>query len=159
MKAVPGGKYCPMHGGRHEEKAQNAEEVRNLRLSKWKGELARLGNSPAIYSLRDEIGVMRLTLQEMVNRCENANELLVWEPNISRLTMNIGRLVKDFHSLEANLGQLLDKQALIEFGGKIIDIICDKIKDEELRKEIAGAILVEVRYAGQEKEDDDGASD
>lgn len=159
MKALPNTEYCPMHGGRIQENSNNRKEIHNLKLTKWAARLSQMANSSSIFSLRDEIGVMRITLEELLNKCSDANELLIYEPNICRLTMNIGKLVKDFHSIEQNMGQLLSKQALMDFAGQVVDIICQKIDDEALRKEIAGEIITIACEAGNESSDDDGEED
>lgn len=151
MKVVPGTEYCPMHGGRIQENVNNRKELNNLRLTKWRAKLIEQTSSPAILCIRDEIGVARICLQEIMEKCDSANELIIYEPNISRLVMNISKLVDNCFKLETGMGQLLDKAALAVFAGKVIDVICTNIDDEELRKKIAGEIVMISQQAGKDE--------
>lgn len=153
MKAAPGAQNCPLHGGTSTVSKNNRKELYNLQLSKWRAKLLTLGSSSAILNIRDEIGVSRLCLQELLEKCNDGNELIIYEPNISRLTMNISKLVSECFKLESHMGQLLDKAALSAFAGKVIDIICTHVDDEDLRKTIAGEIVMAAQSAGTQDDE------
>lgn len=141
FKAVEGRQYCQMHGGARGKSAERKEELRNLKLTKFKGRLARLGNSSQLMSLRDEIAVARMTLEETVNSCEGTSDLITMSPQISSLVQNISKLVKSCHDIEEKTGHLLSKDELTNFASQVIDIIVAHVKDEQVIKNIAEAIV------------------
>lgn len=152
MKAVPGSKYCKRHGGNSAIIAREKEGLRNLKLTKFKARLAVLGNSPDIMSLRDEIGVTRMTLEELINSCEGASDLITMSGQISALVNNVAKLVKECHSIEEKTGHLLSKDNLNMFAGQIIDIVVKHVMDEDIRRAIAADIVEAAANAGHSRE-------
>lgn len=141
MVAIEGSTYCIRHGGHSVARAVEKGELRNLKISKFKARLAVLGNSDNLMSLRDEIAVMRMTLEELVESCAGPADLIINCGQIAALVGNIGKLVKDCHSIEEKTGHLLSKDALSNFAGKVIDIIVTHVDDENVRRAIAGEIV------------------
>ena len=88
-KAVPGGKYCRCHGGNKEQESMTQESLRNYRLTKWHAKLGRHAESPGIKSLRDEIAILRMLLEERLNICEDANDLILQSHMISDLVVKV----------------------------------------------------------------------
>ncbi len=138
---VEGSEYCNQHGGHHAITRERKEGLRNLKLTKFKARLAILGNSSHLMSLRDEIAVVRMTLEELINSCEGASDLIMMSGQIAALVNNIGKLVKDCHSIEEKTGHLLSKDTLSQFAGKVIDIVVKHVEDEDARRRIAGDIV------------------
>lgn len=141
MVKIEGSDYCMRHGGHHAINKREKGELRNLKLSKFKARLVILGDSPHLMSLRDEIAVTRMTLEELINSCEGPSDLIVNSGAISALVNNVGKLVKDCHSIEEKTGHLLSKDALTDFAGKMIDIIVRHVDDEDVKRKIAGEIV------------------
>jgi hypothetical protein len=139
--AVEGSKYCKMHGGASVANKAKRDELRNLKLSKFKARLVQLGNSTDIMSLRDEIAITRMTLEELINSCEGPSDLITFSGQISAMVNNVGKLVKDCHSIEEKTGHLLGRDALMQFAGNVIDIIIKHVADENIRRAIAADIV------------------
>jgi len=141
MVAIPGSQYCIQHGGHNALIKTEKDGLRNLKLTKFKARLVQLGNSDNLMSLRDEIAILRITLEETVESCEGASDLITNSGQIAALVNNIGKLVKDCHSIEEKTGHLLSKDALTNFAGKVIDIIVRYVPDEDIKRAIAGEIV------------------
>jgi hypothetical protein len=119
--------FCPMHGGNRAGNEADRIELRNLRLSraKWMTRAKELADSEGITSLRDEIAICRLMLEEKLEGCKGPADLMLASPMISEWVMKIEKLVSSAHRLESSLGQLLDKAAVVQLTGELIAVISD----------------------------------
>jgi putative component of toxin-antitoxin plasmid stabilization module len=152
--AEEGSKFCIMHGGRHAAANKEREGLRNYRLTKFNARLQQLGDSPDIKSLRDEIAILRIIMEERLNQCADTKDLIYQSGPISDLVMKIDRVVTSCHKLEEKMGALLDKQAIIQFGSELVSLIGDEIKDEEALARIAHRIYEIIATTIGESEED-----
>jgi len=141
LKAVEEGKMCICHGGASTQEAKIKESLRNYRLTKFKAQLEHFADNRNIKSLRDEIGILRMTLEERLNMCEDTKDLIYQSGPISDLVLKIERVVASCHKLELATGQLLDKQSILNFGGELIGIISDVVEDDETLGRLSNRIL------------------
>jgi hypothetical protein len=116
-KAVEGSQFCIAHGGNQAVSKLQKDSLRNYRLTKWKARIQRQSESPGIKSLREEIGILRMLMEERLNSLQSETDLLLQS------------------------GQLLDKQAILQFAGRIIDIIAVEVADESKIESIADKIM------------------
>ena len=130
---------CQIHyaGGRGDEK----EKIRNYRLTKFQARVDDFVNNEAVKSLREEIGILRMTLEETMNQCKSSTELLLLSGKISDLVMKIEKIVMSCHKLEAQTGALLDKNAILQLGNILVEIISEYITDEDALTKISGQII------------------
>lgn len=140
--AVEGSTYCPMHGGTQSIRRREQENVRNYRLAKYEARVNEFADNNQIKSLREEIGITRMLLEETVNKCRDGNELILYSTKISDLVMKLEKLVTSCHRLEASSGLLLDKQAALQIGGTIVEIISRHIEDPEVLSSVADEICM-----------------
>jgi len=133
--------YCPAHGGaRNEDK----KELKNYRLTKYKADIQRMSESSNIKSLREEIGILRTMLEEMIN--ESDGNLFLMVGPISTLVMNIKSTVESCHKIEGSMGQLIDKQAILQFASELIGIISTELEGEDEKiNRIADQIMERIR--------------
>ena len=71
---------------------------------------------------------------------------------ISDLVMKIEKLVKSCHTLEASLGGLMDKTAILTFATKVIDVITAELDDEVILAKVSNGILRVVGEMGQNEQ-------
>lgn len=64
--------------------------------------------------------------------------------------MKIDRLVNSCHKLEGSLGQLLDKQAILNFASEVINVITDNLDDPIKIDQISTGILEIVGRVGND---------
>lgn len=125
------GDCCPMHA-RGLTKVAEREEARNYRLGKFQARVNQFADSEKIKSLREEIGIIRMLIEEVLNRCTNTTELLLYAGKISDLIEQANRLVTSCHKLEMSTGMLLDKTAILQLGITIVEIVHKYVPEEKL---------------------------
>lgn len=130
-KVVDGTDRCPIHGGNKILQKQERTNKRNYQLAKWRNKVERFSDSEHLKSLTEEIGILRLLMEETLEGCKSELELLAQAPVISDLALKIEKLVSSCHKLDKSLGNFLDKGDLIHLGGKIAEIILDFIDDDD----------------------------
>lgn len=154
-KSLPHSDYCAAHGGNKGEEAHERKQANNYRLQqwKWRKRLGELSESDTIKSLREEIGILRVLMEERLTRIEDPTDLILQSGPISDLVMKIDRVVNSCHKLEGSMGQLLDKSAVLQFANVVIDIISQEIEDQEIVSRVADRIIESLAQQGKE---DDG---
>lgn len=141
-KRTPGSDYCLLHGGNKGQGVEAVAAVRNYQLTKFQAELERHSDMSTLKSLRNEVGILRMTLETLLNRCNDSNDLIMNSITISNLVGQIEKLVSSCHKLEGQMGQTLDKQQLMQFASQIVGIISNNlVGQEKLVGQIADEII------------------
>lgn len=135
--AVEGGSYCLRHGGATQRESNRQEAIRNYRLAKWQERVGQFADNDQVKSLREEIGVLRMLLEETVVRCAESTDLLIHSSTISDLVMKLEKLVASCHRLETASGQLLDRAAALQLASKVVEIVGRHVSDAEALDRIA----------------------
>ncbi len=138
-EVIPGTQYCRMHGS---VVAKNIEQtkIRNYRMQLWQGRVNEKADNEGVKSLREEIGILRLILEETMNRCKDDQDLLIYSSKIADLVVKIERIVCSCHKLETSLGQTLDKTTIMNMSTRIINIIAEHISDETTMNNVISEI-------------------
>jgi hypothetical protein len=142
---IPGKDFCKMHAGRGNAQEEN---TRNYRLTKWQAQLERMGDNPGLKSLRDELAILRMLMEERLNLCKDSHDLLLQSHTISDLATKIERLVVSCSRLDVQLGKMLDKTAIINFANEVIAIIGEEVKDSKALDAIATKIISSLEKTG-----------
>jgi len=151
-KREPGSDYCIAHGGNKGREKMEKESLKNYRLTKFQAQIQKYVDSPNIKCLRDEVGILRVLMEEKLNQCSDAKDLIYQSGPISDLVIKIEKLVTSCHKLEGSMGSLLDKQAIIQFGSELITLISSEIKDEEVLASISQKLLTLINKTIGEEE-------
>jgi len=138
---VTGMTMCHRHGGKKQEHYKKLEALNNYRLTKWHQRIEEKKESTDIKSLRDEIAILRMVLEERLERCTDAHDLILQSGPISDMVMKIERVVSSCHKLEGSMGYLMDKQAVLQFAQVVIQIVGDAVPDERILTIVADKIL------------------
>jgi len=134
----PGRETCRMHGG-----AQKSG-IKNYQLTKFKARLDRIAESPDLKSLRDEVAILRMMLEERLEQCKDSMDLIYSSGPISDLVSKIERTVVSCNKLELVSGALLDKQAIMQFGSELVALLGVEIKDEALLARLSEKIYATI---------------
>ena len=129
-----------MHGGVLQQNSKAAHERFRYNAAKWQARIEHHSDDPMIKKLNIEIGVLRLLLEERLNQCKTDIDLMTHSPAISRMVLDIERLVTSCHRLEDKMGHHLDKSAVIQFASRVVEIISTSITDPALISTIADQI-------------------
>lgn len=137
--AEPGKKNCRMHGGGNGTAARSATSAYNI--PHFQRKIQEKCESPKIKSLREEIGLLRLVIESIINKCDGDVHALIMQSQVlSDLIMKVDKVVNSCHKLEASSGQLLDKAAVITFAGSVVSVIAEYITDQETLQQVAERI-------------------
>lgn len=142
-KKEPGIDYCPRCKGAisgHQKRAA----VRNYQLTKFQAKMEQKADSSAVKSLREEIGILRMTLETVINRCQDESELLMSSNKIENLVVKIEKLVTSCHRLEKSSNFLIDKTTILKLATAIIDIVTEEVNDADAVDKIGSRIIEEV---------------
>lgn len=99
--------------------------TRQYKLLKWQERVSQFAEHSEAKNLRDEIGILRMMLEERLNMCTDSQELMMHSSVISSLVEKIERTVLSCHKLEDSMGSLLDKSILIQFADRVISIVSE----------------------------------
>lgn len=145
LKAVVNSTYCPAHGGNKAFEAVQRKELRNYRLNKFKARIQELGNNEEIISLRDEIGILRILVEEKINQCQTETDLTLISGPLSDLLMKVEKVVSSCNRLESKLGDHLDRTKVLQFAQTIVQIISNYITDESALESISNEIFTALK--------------
>lgn len=146
FKVLPGRKTCSIHVG-SSSLVSSGESKRNYRIAKWQARMEEFADNPQLKSLREEIGLLRILLEEVINSCTDKDKLIINSNKIADLVTRIEKLVKSCHSLEKSTGTLLDKAAASQLMGRVLTIITNYIEDKEIIGRIADEIVKAIKDA------------
>jgi hypothetical protein len=138
--SMPESKFCQRHDGRGESAREQAKS-NMYRLQVWQERLSEFSEHDKLKSLRDEIGILRLVLEETMNRCRTSSELLTFSSKISDLCLRIEKLVSSCNRLEMKMGMLLDKASALNLAGQIVEIISQHVTDPVVIDAISSGII------------------
>lgn len=131
---------CPKHGGRSEKAAENRQFQQYL-LAKYQAQLDGFAQSEKIKDLRSEVGLLRLLVQNILDRVQKPDDLLLFTPKIADLVQRVEKTVTSLDRLELRMGELLSKGALMTFVVELTDVIRTHIEDADILEAISKEIL------------------
>lgn len=140
-KRTPNSQYCPMHGGNKGEQVATDASVRMYRLARWQDRIGEFANHEKVKSLREEIGILRIVLEETLQLCKDPTDLLLYASRITSTVMMLDKVITSCHRLEVGTGALLDKSAAIHIASVIVSIISKYVTDEDAIDAISTEIV------------------
>jgi len=141
LKKTPGMDYCPKHGGVLKQR----QLMHNYRLTRYKANIEDKVGQDSILSLREEIGIARLTLEEIINQTNSAVDLIMYQPKIVQLVQTIQKTVESCQRVEEKTNNLLSKTTLLQFADELITIITEHVTDHNVRALIADQIMLKLQ--------------
>lgn len=146
-RASPGSKFCSLHGGHNAVNQEKKAAIRNYKLRQYQERVGELADSTSIKDLREEIGIIRMTLEAILNQCENPNKLLIYSGQITNLVMMVSKLIQTCQQLEERNNNLLERKVVIIIADSIVTLIGQYITDPEVLNELGARICESVEAA------------
>lgn len=141
-KRLPGARNCARHGGVQTLRSQAQKRKRVYYLNKWQSRVEQLATHPRIKDLYDEVGIMRMMLEETLNQCGDSHELMLHSRTVTQCVDKIQKLIETIDRIESR--QALPPNILVNLAGewvKIINLyITDPVVLEELSVKLVGVI-------------------
>lgn len=127
--AEPGSDYCCACGGKDHSREQERRQYL-LTKAEYRRRLAELSDHDDVKSLRDEIAIARMLIEERLNSIQDKNDMLASCGPLNQLLLTVERLVKSAHVLEQNLGLLLSKETAMRLANHLGAIVTEVLKEE-----------------------------
>lgn len=140
--AMPGTEFCKMHSGAQAKKDQ--KQIHGFLVNVWEARLRGLTDDTGVRSLRMEVGVLKLLLETLINRCQTPDDLLEHRSKFEDLTGKIEKVVLSCNRLEKSTGMMMDKSQALHIAGSIVSIISEHVKDQDTVSIIADEIIKQV---------------
>lgn len=137
-KHIKGSTFCMRHGGAAAIKKQEKEANRMYLLEKYQGRVGQLSTHPELKSLASEVGIMRMTLEEVLNFCDGErNKLIVHVPQLNMLANTIKGLVESLQRLQERNKLLLDKTQIFVIADAIVRLVTQHVTDASVHAKLA----------------------
>lgn len=137
-KYIKGSTFCMRHGGAHAIKREEKEAKRMYLLDKYQGRVGALSGHPDIKSLASEVGIVRMSLEEILNFCNGErNKLIVHVPQINMLANTIKGLVESLQRLQERNKLLLDKTQIFVIADAIVKLITQHVTDASVHAKLS----------------------
>lgn len=147
-KAAAGVSRCALHGANKQQAAAENKSKRNYRLAKFQKRVNEFADNDRLKYLNEEIGVLRIMLEERWNQCTDSHELILSSGPITDLVMKIEKLVSSCHKLESQLGGLLSKAQIKNIAANCMQAVADAVnvfaEEQNLTDEQVGNLLEKV---------------
>lgn len=140
-KAIDGSTFCAAHGGNKAVQAEEKKQLGMYRLKKYQARLKDFSEADKIKSLRDEIGMLRILIEERWNQCHSDLDLMLHSSVLSDLVMKVEKLVTSCNRLEGQLGTMLDKTQALQLGSEVVEIVARHVENEDTLCQIAEEII------------------
>ena len=134
---VIGADFCSTHGANTQLQSRNGSIARNYRLKRWQERVGQMADNSNVKSLREEVGILRVILEEMMNKCESSLDLLLYSQRMSDLVMKIEKLVTSCDRLENRMGLLLGKDSVLQLAATYVKIINTYVIDPDIIEKIS----------------------
>lgn len=118
--------------------------VNNYRLLHHQQRLDRGKSSPDVKSLRDEVVILRIVMEEHLNKCKTTEEFLMYAGRIQTLAVDIGKVLQQCHTLEEKTGFVIDKSKVLKIADGISDVIQKYIPDKATQDTISQEIILQI---------------
>jgi hypothetical protein len=152
FEPLPGTDYCHRHSGSFEKRRNEEKAKFRYNLGKAQALAEQFAFDPEIKSLRDEIAVSRVLLQELFDRMnvtDNGRDrltMLMLMPQIQSVLRDIKLLVEAADKMDTKLGNTLDRTQVMVIGQVIVNVVSKYVTDpialERISEEIGEAMLV-----------------
>lgn len=136
-KKLPGVDYCAKCGGGKALKDKEKKSLRAYRLAKYQARMEDFANHSQVKGLREEIGILRILMEEKLNSLNTPLELLAHTHTISDLAIKIEKLVTSCHKLEKSMDTFLDSNQVVQLGLEIVKIITTHVDDPKAIENIS----------------------
>lgn len=139
-KAMPGSLYCVRHAG-DSARTQQINALRLYRLGKYQNRVNDFVDHDQVKSLREEIGIVRMVLEQIVTSCQSETELILYSGRITEMADKLNKLVASCHRLELSSGEVMDKTKALNFAQRIVEIIGRYVDDPTVIDSVSEEIL------------------
>lgn len=126
-EAIVGGTRCNLHA--HIDPEHTQKRLYNLLKFKYRTRYEQIGEHEALRSLRDEVAIAKMMLEETLNNIQNDSEFAASRSDLAHQLATVEKLVASMLKMETSLGTLISKPTLLKIAADMVRILLDKLKD------------------------------
>ena len=134
--AVPPTKYCPIHGN-HSVRQEETEALYQFSRTEVLHRLQQFRKHPDALKLTTELGVLRLTLESLLNKCESNYDFVTNNATITNLIASIEKTLTANLKLEKHMNDLLSLGQVVQMAQSFFNTVTQFITDPEILEQIA----------------------
>ena len=134
--AVPPTEYCVIHGN-HEVRHAVDKELYEFTRTEVLARLGKFKSHPEAMKLTTELGVLRITLESLLNKCTDNYEFVTNSAMISSLIGSIERTLTANLKLEKHMSSLLSLTQVIQLAQSLYNAVCHYVIDPDILEKIA----------------------
>lgn len=118
------------------------EETKKMyRLDKFQERVGEFADDDKIVSLKEEVGILRMILEEQVSKCNNATDIVMNSHRLGDTIMKIEKVVISCDKLERRMGSLLSKRSVMQLAASFVAIINRYVDDPTVLERIADEMV------------------
>jgi hypothetical protein len=142
---MEGSLYCKMHGGNKGNAQMQKKQLHDYIIQQYQNRLDSFAGSNNIKNLHGEVGILRMTLENILLQIKEPNHFPLYSDKIGNLCDKVHKLVVDIQKIDEKTGQMMNKDMIFTIVDAIITIIGSHVKDADvllvLSNEISDAIV------------------
>ena len=153
-RSLDGSDFCQIHGG---ALAARASERRQYLLNevRHRERLQQFSEHGAVFSLKEEIGLVRLLIETRLNTLNDDEALVAAIPQLDKLMLTTSKLVADAAKLELQLGHVLTKDVVYTLAKMFVDIVAEEVSVFDGHEEVVDRITSRIAEAVAESKNPD----
>lgn len=143
FKAIEGTNRCPRHGANKMIEAQQRQHTYNLKRDEVRRRVNLLAADPNRLRLDEELGILRLTLEETINKLTedgDLSNLFTHSDTIANLVTRIEKLVLSCGSQAQKLKLLMTAEDFVDIVEVLMNIVADEVGDYDVVATIGNRI-------------------
>ena len=150
---VPGADFCRTHGGQAAvDKA--SRRMYDLAQAELKGLYGQMADREDLLSLRAEVAMIRMAIHKFSNMMGQSETNFESKINtFNNLLLTAKALVTECGKVEKSVGLTVDRAALLQFAGSVIQICSEEVAEtpesQAVLERIATRIIEAVKTAGE----------
>lgn len=130
-KRMDGSQYCAMHGGNKAIDSARKRSVHDYKLQQWQERVDELAGSQHVKNLRGEIGILRMTLENILGQIKGPAQFPLFADKIGSTVREIKGLVEVCQKIEERNKELLSKTEVFNIADAVINLMSKFITDPE----------------------------
>jgi hypothetical protein len=120
-----------MHGGNKGQEAHKKNAVHDYRIQQWQERVDELAGSYNVKSLRGEIGLLRMALEQILLVAKTPAQLLLYTDKLQSISRDIRGHVEVCQKIEERNKELLSKTEIMNIADAVINIMSNFILDPD----------------------------
>lgn len=130
-KRIEHSEYCIMHGGIKAQERHKKHQYHDYRIQQWQERVDELAGSQHVKNLRGEIGLLRMSLEHVLNLAKTPQQLLIYSDKIQSIIRDVKSLVETCQKIEERNKELLSKTEIMNIADAVINIMSSFITDPD----------------------------